>query len=179
MQPTTTADEVVDFWRQAGAPRWFARSDEFDSRFRDRFQAAHCAAARRELDAWADSASGSLALLILLDQFPRNCYRGTAHMYATDSLARHFAGRALAAGHDAQVETDLRVFFYLPFEHSEDPGDQDLSLRLHQQLGQPEWAGHHRDIVKRFGRFPHRNSMLGRETTAEEAAFLAAGGFKG
>lgn len=179
MQTIANADEVVDFWRQAGAKQWFAKSDEFDSRFRGRFETAHYAAARRELDAWADTANGSLALLILLDQFPRNSFRGSAHMFATDPLARHFARRAVAAGHDSQVETALRVFFYLPFEHSEDAADQDLSLHLHQQLGQPEWATHHRDIVRRFGRFPHRNPLLGRETTAEEAAFLAAGGFKG
>lgn len=179
MQTITSAGEVVEFWRQAGAAQWFAKSDEFDTRFRDRFEPAHYAAARRELDAWADTADGSLALLILLDQFPRNSFRGSAHMFATDPLARHFARRTLAVGHDMQIEADLRLFLYLPFEHSEDAADQDLSLRLHQQLGQPEWAAHHRDIVKRFGRFPHRNHLLGRETTAEEAAFLAAGGFRG
>ncbi|HLL09669.1 MAG TPA: DUF924 family protein [Rubrivivax sp.] len=182
MQPNavqTTAEDVLSFWREAGPARWFAKDEAFDAHFRDRFQAAHVAAARRELDSWAATATGSLALLILLDQFPRNSYRGSAHMYATDGLARHFARRALDAGHDAQVEAALRSFCYLPFMHSEDAADQDLSLRLQQQLGANEYAVSHRDIIRRFGRFPHRNHLLGRETTAEETAFLQEGGFSG
>ena len=179
VQQTTTADDVVDFWRAAGPARWFAKSDVFDAEFRHRFTNAHFAAARREIDAWADNAGGSLALLILLDQFPRNCFRGSGHMYATDPLARHFARQALARGHDAQTEEALRVFCYLPFMHSEDPADQDLSLRLNSQLGPNPFAVGHRDIILRFGRFPHRNRLLGRETTAEEAAFLEGGGFHG
>lgn len=174
-----TADDVVDFWRQAGAARWFDKDAAFDALFRDRFGASHWAAARRELDSWAATATGSLALLILLDQFPRNCFRGSAHMFATDPLARHFARRALDAGHDAQVEAALRPFCYLPFMHSEDAAEQDLSLRLNLQLGPSRHAVEHRDIVRRFGRFPHRNPLLGRETTAEEAAFLEGGGFRG
>ena len=179
MQTTTSADDVVQFWQQAGAKRWFAKDDAFDAQFRDRFHEAHNAAARRELDYWAQNATGSLALIILLDQFPRNSYRGTAHMYATDGLARHFARRALDAGHDAEIDAALRGFCYLPFMHSEDAADQDLSLRLQQQLGPNEFAVSHRNIVRRFGRFPHRNHLLGRETTPEEAAFLQEGGFSG
>jgi len=176
---TTTADDTVGFWREAGPARWFAKDNAFDAQFRHRFENAHHAAARRELDGWADTATGSLALLILLDQFPRNSYRGSAHMYATDGLARHFARRALDAGHDAEVEAALRSFCYLPFMHSEDPADQDLSLRLQLQLEPNDFAVHHRDIIRRFGRFPHRNHLLGRDSTAEEAAFLAGGGFSG
>lgn len=176
---TRTADEVVDFWRQAGPSRWFGKNEDFDARFRDTFLASHWAAARRELDDWAGAATGSLALVILLDQFPRNAFRGSAHMFATDPLARHFARQALAAGQDAQIETALRTFCYLPFMHSEDAADQDLSLRLQQQLGPNPFAVGHRDIVMRFGRFPHRNRLLGRETTPAEAAFLEDGGFKG
>ncbi|HLL17153.1 MAG TPA: DUF924 family protein [Rubrivivax sp.] len=179
MQTTTSADDVVQFWQQAGAKRWFAKDDAFDAEFRDRFQEAHNAAARRELDHWAKNATGSLALLILLDQFPRNSYRGTAHMYATDGLARYFARRALDAAQDAEIDAHLRGFCYLPFMHSEDAADQDLSLRLQQQLGANEYAVSHRDIIRRFGRFPHRNHLLGRETTAEETAFLQEGGFSG
>ena len=175
----TTADDVVHFWREAGPQRWFAKNDGFDAQFRDRFEDAHLAAARRELDGWDDTATGSLALLILLDQFPRNSYRGTAHMYATDSLARHFARRALEAGHDAALDAALRSFCYLPFMHSEDLADQDLSMRLQLQLGPNEYAVIHRDIIQRFGRFPHRNHLLGRETTPEEAAYLEGGGFSG
>ena len=179
MQQTTTADDVVDFWRSAGPARWFAKNDGFDAEFRDRFSDAHFAAARRELDEWAHTAYGSLALLILLDQFPRNCFRGSAHMFATDPLARRFAHQALAHGHDAQVEEAMRSFCYLPFMHSEDLADQDLSLRLYLQMGPNPYAVDHRDIILRFGRFPHRNRCLGRDTTEEEAAFLEGGGFKG
>ena len=177
--PLDTADEVVDFWRQAGAARWFAKDDEFDRRFAGRCMPLHWAAARRELDAWAGTPHGSLALVILLDQLPRNGFRGSAHMFATDPLARHFACRAIDAGHDRQIEAALRTFCYMPFMHSEDLADQDLSVRLQLELGANPHALEHRDIVRRFGRFPHRNPLLGRQTTGEEAAFLEGGGFKG
>jgi uncharacterized protein (DUF924 family) len=179
--PTPSALDVVAYWRDAGAAAWFTKNVAFDARFRERFLVAHEAAASRALDTWAESAEGSLALLILLDQFPRNCFRGTAHMYATDPLARHFACRALQAGHDRTIEPALRLFMYLPFAHSELLADQDLSLQLHLGLGE-DMAKHargHRDIVRRFGRFPHRNAMLGRDTTPDETVFLSEGGFSG
>lgn len=174
------AAEVVRFWRAAHAD-WFSHDPAFDRRFRERFLGLHLSAARREHEDWAATPEGSLALLILLDQFPRNAFRGTARMYATDALARHYARKAESAGHMAEVEADLRLFFCLPFAHSEDVGDQDLSVVLNGRLGQP-WLTHaeeHRDIIRRFGRFPHRNVMLGRRTTAEEHAFLDSGGFAG
>ena len=176
-----TASEVIDFWRDAGPAQWFAHSPDFDERFRTRFLEAHFAAARRELDAWAGRAEGSLALLILLDQFPRNAFRGTGHMFATDPLARLFARHALAAGHAQAVEPDLRVFMLLPFMHSEQLEDQHLAVELHHSLGLASdvHALRHREVVQRFGRFPHRNPMLGRETTPEEADFLRDGGFAG
>lgn len=173
--------DIVEFWKAAGPGRWFAKDAAFDRRFRAAYARMHCSAARRELDHWQGSPRGALALLLLTDQYPRNAFRGTAHMYATDPLARHFARAALAARAADAVEGALRIFFVLPFAHSEDPADQDLSVRLHERLGEP-WMSHargHRDIVRRFGRFPHRNALLGRPTTAEEAAFLAAGGFAG
>lgn len=176
------AENVLEFWRNAGPQRWFARNESFDANFRQHFLDAHHAAARREYEDWMDSAEGALALLILLDQFPRNCFRGSAHAYATDGLARHYARRALDAGFDAQAEPALRVFFYLPFEHSEDPADQALSVALHRRLPDPgadEWALQHQDIIERFGRFPHRNPALGRQTTAAEQRFLDEGGFAG
>ncbi|HLL18838.1 MAG TPA: DUF924 family protein [Rubrivivax sp.] len=176
---TTSPEDVIAFWREAGPARWFAKDAAFDAHFRDRFQNAHLAAARRELDSWAATAAGSLALLILLDQFPRNSYRGSAHMFATDGLARYFARRALEARQDAEVDAALRSFCYLPFMHSEDLSDQELSMRLQLQLGPNEYAVNHRDIIERFGRFPHRNHLLGRQTTSEEAAYLDGGGFKG
>jgi uncharacterized protein (DUF924 family) len=139
------------------------------------------AAARRDLDDWNQSPTGALALLILLDQFPRNAFRGTAHMYATDPLALHYARSATAQGHPDHVDQHLRIFFYLPFEHSENLADQDLSVALHASLAGEDrsYAERHRDIIRRFGRFPHRNTMLMRETTADEQAYLDNGGFAG
>ena len=172
---------ICGFWREAGPDRWFAKDVAFDAAFRSRFQDAHFAAARLELDAWADDAEGALALMILLDQFPRNAFRGTAHMYATDPLARHFANRAIDRGLDHQLEPEVRVFLYLPFSHSEALADQERAVALYTALGSDDtdWAIMHHDIIARFGRFPHRNATLGRETTAEEQAFLDGGGFSG
>lgn len=181
MTEPRSARDVVSFWRDAGAGRWFARDDGFDAECM-RYVPLHMAAARRELDGWCDGAHGALALLILLDQIPRNVYRGTAHAFATDPLARMFAARAIDAGFDLATEAALRVFFYLPFEHSESLDDQQRSMELHARLEGPDadrWARMHVDIIERFGRFPHRNGMLGRETTAGEQAFLDAGGFSG
>lgn len=173
--------DIVGFWRDAGPSRWFARSDAFDSecaRFRD----AHFGAARREFEGWMHTAEGALGLLLLLDQIPRNLFRGNAHAYATDPLARHYATRALGLGLDKQVDAALRPFLYLPFEHSEDLIDQEHALRLFAGLHDPEserWARAHHDIIVRFGRFPHRNAALGRASTPTEQAFLDGGGFGG
>jgi len=172
----------VEFWRAAGAQRWFARDDAFDAECATRFLDAHHAAARREFEHWMGDARGALALLILLDQIPRNIFRGGAHAWATDGLARAYAQRSLDAGFDTQVEPELRAFFYLPFEHSEDLADQERSLFLHRALpgeNADHWARLHHDIIRRFGRFPHRNAALGRTTTPEEQAFLDNGGFSG
>jgi uncharacterized protein (DUF924 family) len=174
--------DIIAFWRAAGPDKWFAKDDAFDAAFRDGFQDDHLAAARRLRDDWSSDATGSLALCLLLDQWPRNCFRGTGHAFATDPVARLFARRAVAAGHDQAFEEALRPFFYLPFEHSENLADQKQSLALHRALSAPDadkWARHHHDIIARFGRFPHRNAALGRVTTPEEAAFLEADGFRG
>ncbi|MEY3292451.1 MAG: hypothetical protein RJB12_222 [Pseudomonadota bacterium] len=183
MHTDITPSDVIAFWKEAGPGKWFAKDDAFDSRFRRGFGDAHFAAARRRLDSWAATAEGSLGLLILLDQFPRNVFRGTGHAFATDPLARHFAERALEAGHDLQIEGDIRRFFYLPFQHSENLADQARQVELFQtRMGRKpddRWAEHHHDIVARFGRFPHRNGVLGRETTPEEQVFLEADGFRG
>lgn len=179
---TITPSAVVAFWKEAGPGKWFAKDDAFDAEFRGRFEAAHFAAARRELDHWADSPEGALALLILLDQFPRNVFRGTGHAFATDPLARMFAVKALDAGFDRAVENDLRRFFYLPLQHAEDRALQDRQLALFQTMERApddRWAEHHHAVIERFGRFPHRNRALGRETTAEERAFLETDGFRG
>ncbi len=178
--PVIVAD-IIAFWNEAGPDRWWVKDDAFDRVFSDRFLDAHMAAARRECDSWLAERYGALALLILLDQFPRNCFRGSGHMYATDQLARRFALSAIEAGHDMASEPELRVFFYTPLMHSEHLTDQDrcvsLCAILDDQVARS--AREHREIIASFGRFPHRNPMLGRITTAQERQFLAAGGFSG
>jgi uncharacterized protein (DUF924 family) len=179
--PPAEALAVIDFWDEAGIGLWFAKDDAFDRRFRDRFLSWHEAAARGELSGWVATAEGALALVLLLDQFPRNAFRGTPRMYATDVLARTAAAAAIATGHDRAVQAELQMFFYLPFGHSEHLADQERSVALVRRLGQPHLAHaeRHRGIVRRFGRFPHRNPILGRTTTAEERHYLDEGGYAG
>ncbi|HKB55062.1 MAG TPA: DUF924 family protein [Ramlibacter sp.] len=175
------AAEVVEFWRDAGPQRWFRKDPAFDAQFRDRFAALHERAAAGELDDWLGTPGGTLALAILLDQFPRNAFRGTPRMYATDDRARRIARIALERRLDEQVPLELRNFIYLPFMHSEDSADQDVAVARTAALGGDShcYALHHRDIVRRFGRFPHRNPVLGRQSTPEEEQFIAQGGFTG
>jgi len=178
---TVQSGDVLAFWRDAGPSRWFRKDEAFDHDFRTRFLGAHEAAQRGKLDAWAHDAQGALALLILLDQFPRNAFRGTERMYESDAKACQIARVAIQAGHDTLAAPDLRNFFYLPFVHSEELNDQDLAVELARVLGDEalRWAIIHRDIIEKFGRFPHRNAVLGRTTTPEEQRFLDAGGFAG
>jgi uncharacterized protein (DUF924 family) len=175
------AREVLEFWRAAGPALWFAKDEKFDARFRERFLAAHEAAARGELEHWIATAEGALSLVILLDQFPRNAFRGTPRMYDTDALARKAAAKALAAGYDQRLPVELRKFFVLPFAHSEELADQERAVALARRIGPEDLAHaeHHRDIVRRFGRFPHRNAILGRESTPEERQYLESGGYQG
>lgn len=178
---TDSPQAVIEFWTQAGRKRWFKKDEAFDRLFAETFSGLHFKAARRELDHWASSPEGGLALLILLDQYPRNAFRGTAHMFATDPLARLHARRMVEQGIDQKVERSLRAFCYLPLEHAENLDDQRLSVQLNKALDPNDckWALEHAQIIDRFGRFPHRNHALGRVTTAEEAEFLQAGGFAG
>lgn len=174
------ASAVIEFWRNAGQGEWFAQRPEFDRQFRDCFLPLHEKAVRAN---WREASTpeGSLALLLLLDQFPRNAFRGTPRMYATDTTARDVAKTALAAQHDHAVDEELRPFFYLPFAHSEDLADQDRSVALCGTLKEPapSHARRHRDIIRRFGRFPHRNPILGRAMTPAEQRFLDEGGYAG
>jgi len=172
---------VVSFWIEAGPALWFAKDAKFDARFRDRFLHDHEAAARGELQYWQSTPDGALALVILLDQFPRNAFRGTPRMYDTDALARQVARQAFAAGYDAEIAMPLRKFLVLPLAHSEDLVDQERSVALARRMGADDLAHaqHHRDIVRRFGRFPHRNAILGREDTPAETEYLANGGYTG
>jgi uncharacterized protein (DUF924 family) len=174
--------DVVGFWREAGPEKWFAKDEAFDRACREGFLPTYEAAARGDLNEWELTPEGSLALVLLLDQFPRNMFRGTKAVYKADPVAVMVADRAIEKGHDRQVDPALRRFFYLPFMHSEELRHQERSVRLNEELGEPDsikWARHHHDIVKRFGRFPHRNEILGRETTPEEAAFLKESEFRG
>lgn len=174
--------EVLAFWIDAGPAKWFAKDAAFDRAFTDRCCDTHYAAARRELDHWAETPEGVLALIILLDQLPRNAFRDTAHMFATDSLALMFAKDAIQRGDDRKVAPELRPFVLMPLMHSESLADQELLLTLLDEAAEPDtykFAVIHRDIIARFGRYPHRNACLGRETTQDEADFLAGDGFKG
>jgi uncharacterized protein (DUF924 family) len=173
--------DVLAFWRAAGPDRWFTKDAAFDDDIRRRFLATYEAAAAGTL-VWDDTAEGALALLIVLDQFPRNMFRGSARAFAADPLAREAATRAIARGFDLAVAVAERSFFYLPFEHSETLADQERGVALNRARGDADalkWAELHADIIRRFGRFPHRNAVLGRATTADEQAFLDGGGFAG
>jgi uncharacterized protein (DUF924 family) len=173
-------EEIVRFWREAGPDRWYKKDPAFDDEIRRRFFATYEAAAVGKLKGWEDSAQSALALLILLDQFPRNMFRNDKRAFATDELARAITAGALIKGFDGEVG-DMRGFFYLPFMHSEDLADQERAVALYKAAGSPDlkWADLHADIIRKFGRFPHRNAVLGRKTTPEEQKFLDDGGFAG
>ncbi|MBN9062976.1 MAG: hypothetical protein BGP06_09115 [Rhizobiales bacterium 65-9] len=176
------ANDVLDFWRKAGREKWFGKDAAFDAEIRARFGGLVDQAASGALDAWAKDAEGALALLILLDQFPRNIFRNSPRAFAADPHARRIADIALERGFDKSVEPDMRGFFYLPFMHSENLEDQERCIRLYEKAGDDsglDYARIHRDIVARFGRFPHRNPALGRPMTAEEEEFLKGDVFKG
>jgi uncharacterized protein (DUF924 family) len=183
--------EILDFWfgcedeegygefREA----WFTKDREFDREIRDRFEAVYEEAAGGGLDHWKSEARSCLALIIVLDQFPRNMYRGDARMYAADEKAREAARHAIEHAYDRELSPYGRLFTYLPFEHSEELDDQRLSVELFRglatEMGSEDLLGYavrHLEIVERFGRFPHRNEILGRRTTPEEAEFLSGPG---
>lgn len=190
-----TPASILDFWFGDGkddaavaterAKLWWIKRDDTDSAVRERFSAVVDKAARREFDAWAASPQGRLALIILTDQFPRNMYRNTPEAFAFDALARTWCKEGLRNKVHEALRPIERVFFYLPLEHSESLDDQDRSVALFRELvdsvGEPgrdvfagflDYARRHREVIARFGRFPHRNHILGRESTVEEIAFL-------
>jgi uncharacterized protein (DUF924 family) len=178
----TTPADILAFWRDAGRDRWYRRDDAFDTQVRARYLELWRKAAAGELSSWEASDDGALALTIVLDQFPRNMFRGDAQTYASDALARDVAIRAIDRGVDVRIVPALREFLYLPLEHSEQLSDQLRCVDLFRGTANTEnleYAEQHADIIRRFGRFPHRNRILGRETTPEEQAFLDAGGFSG
>jgi uncharacterized protein (DUF924 family) len=182
-------EEILEFWfgkpGEEGyaepRPVWFAADEAFDAAVRERFAADFAAAAAGELAAWEETPEGSLALLLLLDQCSNNLFRGEAGAFATDAMARQVARNVLAKGFDQHFPEVLRWFCYLPFEHSEDAADQELSVALFRRLEPTEvnqaaldYAIRHKRVIDRFGRFPNRNAAMGRESTPEERAFLAS-----
>jgi uncharacterized protein (DUF924 family) len=180
-----TPEDVLSFWFAGDPSRkrtiWFEKDDAFDTSC-GAFAAALAQAKAGALDDWATTPRGALALVILLDQFSRNLHRGSPVAFAADAKARAVAGAAITTGFDRTVGPIERMFFYLPFEHSEDPADQEDSVRLFETLRDAlgaetiDYAHRHRDVIRRFGRFPHRNAALGRTSTPEEEAYLAEPG---
>lgn len=172
--------DVLEFWWQAGPAKWFAQSDAFDEDIRGRFLALIELAREGGLEDWRTSPHGCLALILLLDQFPRNVYRNDPAAFSGDERALALARFAVEQGYDRAFPKDAKVFFYLPFEHAEDMAAQQLSVDLCRRLGDQNFYHYaliHMDVIRRFGRFPHRNSVLGRQSTSEELAYLADGGF--
>lgn len=182
------AQEVLDFWfgdATGYREEWFKKDPAFDERIRERFGDDLERAIRGEYDRWAETANGRLALIILLDQFSRNLFRDSPKAWAQDKKALDLALEAIGNGQDLQVDTLRRMFFYLPLQHSEDLGIQELSLQKHAEMLKEsgddpnsreamtlDYAERHHVIIERFGRFPHRNKILGRESTPEEIEFL-------
>jgi uncharacterized protein (DUF924 family) len=182
MTTSFSPDDIISFWRNAGEDRWFKADADFDTEVRKRFHTLW-QEARDGLHAdWEKTAEGMLALILVLDQFPRNMFRGSADAFATDPQALALTKRAIEQGMDQRIGPNLRAFVYMPLMHSEDPKDQLRCVEVFRAFGNANnlaFAELHADIIRKFGRFPHRNTMLGRQTTAEEAAFLAEGGFAG
>jgi len=184
--PVRTPSDVLEFWfSDQSRALWFEKNAAFDEAIRGRFEDTVRAAADGELEHWERTAPGALALVIVLDQFPRNLYRGSARAFAADARAREVADRAIVRRLDQEIPLAQRHFFFLPFEHSESSGDQERSIALFQAwaeahdgpardraLEQMRYVHRHAEIVARFGRFPHRNEALGRESTEAEIAFL-------
>lgn len=174
--------DVIAFWRDAGRDRWYAKDDAFDAEIARRFRTVWEAAVAGQLASWQATDDGMLALILVLDQFPRNIFRNDPRAFSSDPMARDLAIGAISRGVDRRVDPQLRQFVYLPLMHSEDLADQERCCQLFRATGETDnltYADAHADIIRRFGRFPHRNRLLGRATTPEEQAYLDGGGFRG
>ena len=177
MTKIATPKQILSFWKKAGPKRWFKANSAFDQKIREQFLVTHQAAEMEKFGSWEENAEGALALVLLLDQFPRNMFRGTARAFVNDVLAREVTGRAIERGFDRKIDPAFRNFFYVPYMHSENLADQVRCLKLSKGLpgkDADKYAKIHYAIIKRFGRFPHRNEILGRNSTSEEIAFLEA-----
>lgn len=184
----TPATEILEFWfgaSEAGSFRqeWFSVDPVFDAEIRSRFLTTHLEAAQGKLDHWLAEAESALSLILIFDQFPRNLFRGSPQMFATDAKALSSARHAIDNAYDQQLIPVRRMFLYMPFMHSEDLNDQQYSVALIQTLSNVgnslEFAIKHKEAIERFGRFPHRNPILGRTMTPEEQRYLNEGGFSG
>jgi len=171
-----TNEEVIDFWySESVRQRWFKSTPAFDEQIKSLYEPLWLAAAEGGYDHWQSTAEGCLALCIVLDQFPLNMYRNQSKCFSTEAQSIIVAKHAVDSGFDLQLPNDQLAFLYMPLMHSEDLQDQALSVELYSNAGlesNARFAMHHRDIVKRFGRFPHRNDILERESSAEELAYL-------
>jgi uncharacterized protein (DUF924 family) len=177
-----SSDDVLTFWREAGPDKWFKKDVAFDDAIRSRFLETYEAAAAGKLSDWEQTPDGAYALILVLDQFPRNMFRNDARTFAADKQAKAVAERAIAHGFNQKFDAQEKNFFNLPFTHSEDLADQERCVELARAAGDADnlkWAELHADTIRRFGRFPHRNKVLGRATKPEEQAFLDGGGFAG
>ena len=177
-----TEEDVIDTWMSAGEERWFTKDPAFDGALSVRFRSALAEARNGAFDHWAKTPRGALGLVILLDQFSRNIHRGSPLAFAADAKALRLAKDVVAKGFDRAFPPPQATWFYLPFTHAEDLECQMRCVALHTTRGPPDmvyWAQLHLDIIAKFGRFPHRNPILGRKSTPAELAFLAAGGFSG
>lgn len=175
-------EEILTFWKEAGEEKWWKKNNDFDAEIIRRFKHVYDRAAAGELDHWAQNPDGCLALIIVLDQFPRNMFRNDPRAFAQDPKALRIAQIAVDEDHGPKVDPDLAAFLFMPFMHSEALADQDRSIELQKCFGgkgNVDAAIWHREIIEKFGRFPHRNPVLGREMTRDEQAYLDDGGFKG
>ncbi len=176
MTHTTTPEEIIAFWFSEPVKRlWFNANPSFDRLLRVNYLEAYEIARSGHLSSWQQQAEGSVALTILLDQFPLNMFRGEARSFATEEEARRVAKNAIKLGFDRALTDDQKIFIYMPFMHSESMDDQNYAVKLFenaQLTDNLKYATHHRDIIQRFGRFPHRNKILGRESTPEELEYL-------
>lgn len=178
----SNAASVLEFWLDAGPKAWFSKNDAFDAAITEQFGTLHNQAASNELADWENQAGSALALILVLDQFSRNMFRNDARSFAQDELCLEIAKSSIVKGFVSKVDPSVRQFFYMPLMHSESIIDQRLCVSLFHAANLPEnlkFAIVHRDIIERFGQFPHRNSVLGRPTSPAEHTFLNDGGFSG
>jgi len=168
-------EDIIEFWRQAGENAWFEKDDAFDKQIKDKFGHLPDAIKAGEYEGWQGTPEGMLALILSLDQFPRNMYRGSAQAFAYDECAKNFAKTTIANQWDEAIKKPIKQFLYLPFMHSEDLDDQYFCVELYNKLNDQngaDFARKHIDVIEKFGRFPHRNKSLGRESTKQELAFI-------